>query len=264
MGVVHKLKKDVIDFILNSKRDNPKLGCRKLAEIASEKFEIKISKSSVNSIIKSQNLSNSVGRPKKPKVEKKKKFEIPTDRKKRISQELTSIPLPVDQPNTDNSITEQDSDTAVALSDKNVAASEKKREKPDEMVINVHSEIVDEKNVQKEISSIKQKFDAVEATPIAHAGLVLLKIAIEENITEEFFENILSGIDLGVDSNSIRKSFQADIFAHALSNSTQQSEIQKSINRFCLNQNKLDIKSIFSEKVVGSDLFSVLARESWK
>jgi hypothetical protein len=62
MGTIHKLKPEVIGYLLSQKHKNPDLSCRKLAEIISVKFSIKLSKSSVNTILKRELLSSPVGR----------------------------------------------------------------------------------------------------------------------------------------------------------------------------------------------------------
>ena len=74
MGVVHKLKPEVIKFIIDNKQANPHLSCRSLTVLILEKFQIEISKSSVNDIFKENKLSMPVGRRQKIK---KKKFNMP-------------------------------------------------------------------------------------------------------------------------------------------------------------------------------------------
>ena len=74
MGVVHKLKPEIIQFILDNKQANPHLSCRSLTTMLLEKFQVKVSKSSINTIFKQNNLSMPVGRRQKPK---KKKFNMP-------------------------------------------------------------------------------------------------------------------------------------------------------------------------------------------
>ncbi len=67
MGVIHKLKPEVIDFVLQKKSTQPNLSCRILAAVASEHFQAKISKSSVNTLFKDKGLSMPIGRRRKPK-----------------------------------------------------------------------------------------------------------------------------------------------------------------------------------------------------
>jgi len=62
MGVVYKLKKEIVDFIINEKKLNPSLGCRNLVGLVEAKFQTKISKSAINEVIKSAQLSSSIGR----------------------------------------------------------------------------------------------------------------------------------------------------------------------------------------------------------
>lgn len=57
---------EVRSFIIEKKRRYPDLSCRELAKQSSERFKLRISKSSINSVIKSENLSSAVGR--KPRV----------------------------------------------------------------------------------------------------------------------------------------------------------------------------------------------------
>ncbi|MCD4780112.1 MAG: hypothetical protein K8S27_06130 [Candidatus Omnitrophica bacterium] len=91
MGVIHKLKKEVVDYIVNAKKENPSSGCRALAELASKEFEIKISKSSVNTILKKALLSNQVGRRfQKKNAPKELKFIIPEQKKNQLFKSLPS------------------------------------------------------------------------------------------------------------------------------------------------------------------------------
>lgn len=68
MGVIHKLKTDVRDFILEQKKVNPKLSCRHFTAIIEDRFQAKVSKSSVNSLIKQAGLSMPIGRRPKNKA----------------------------------------------------------------------------------------------------------------------------------------------------------------------------------------------------
>lgn len=83
MGVVHKLKKEVVEFVISQKEMNPSIGCRSLVGVVYDKFNIKISKSSINSILKNSRLSSPVGRPAFGK-RKASKFHIPEERKKHL------------------------------------------------------------------------------------------------------------------------------------------------------------------------------------
>jgi hypothetical protein len=84
MGVIHKLTEEVIQFILEKKKEDPKIGCRSLSEIVSERFSRKVSKSSINSVLKEHGLSGSIGRPASPAGVKKDPFRIPQEKKERI------------------------------------------------------------------------------------------------------------------------------------------------------------------------------------
>lgn len=87
MGVVHKLTDEVIEFIIKYKKTNPKIGCRDLAKITSQKFQTDVSKSSVNTVLKDSKLSNPLGRPFQSTASKI--FKIPEERKKQLFKETT-------------------------------------------------------------------------------------------------------------------------------------------------------------------------------
>ena len=57
MGVVHKLKEEIIDFIVQSKKNEKNLSCRMIAELVWRNYRVDVSKSSVNDILKKSQLS---------------------------------------------------------------------------------------------------------------------------------------------------------------------------------------------------------------
>ena len=80
MGVTYKLKDEMVEFILQQKRDNPLLSCRGLVEVVQERFQTPVSKSSINTVIKNASLSNPIGRT--PLGEgKPQKYKIPAEKK---------------------------------------------------------------------------------------------------------------------------------------------------------------------------------------
>lgn len=87
MGVTYKLKQEVVDFILELKRNDPALSCRKISDLSTEHFKKPISKSSVNAVLKTSSLSSPIGRRSLPE-KKEEKFQIPQHRKEQI---FTSI-----------------------------------------------------------------------------------------------------------------------------------------------------------------------------
>lgn len=89
MGVVHKLKKEIINFILSQKEVDLSLSCRQLAVLVSETFHIKVAKSSVNKIIKEARLSGPVGRH--ALFSSAKKFQIPFAKKKELLENFESV-----------------------------------------------------------------------------------------------------------------------------------------------------------------------------
>jgi len=62
MGVTYKLKSEIINFILETKKADPKISCRGMASLVEAKFQIKLSKSSINALFKQSGLSQPVGR----------------------------------------------------------------------------------------------------------------------------------------------------------------------------------------------------------
>ncbi|MBF0523289.1 MAG: helix-turn-helix domain-containing protein [Candidatus Omnitrophica bacterium] len=106
MGIIYKLKQEVIDFILQKKKEDNDLSCRQIAKMASDQFDMDISKSSVNAIIKENQLSSMIGRRPLLEVNKqKRKFEIPQERKDQFRQTMkqfgfeAEIPFLVEEEN---------------------------------------------------------------------------------------------------------------------------------------------------------------------
>ena len=85
MGVVHKLKTEIVEYIIQQKQADPGLSCRKLSVLIKENFQTDVSKSSVNSILKKSKLSSGVGRP---PIDNKNKFKIPEKKKAAIKADL--------------------------------------------------------------------------------------------------------------------------------------------------------------------------------
>ncbi|HLD82480.1 MAG TPA: hypothetical protein VI976_00835 [Candidatus Omnitrophota bacterium] len=107
MGIVYKIKPEVKDFIIGQKKEKPKLGCRRIIALVEEKFQVKMSKSSINAIIKEAGLSAPVIRkeqsllpiPIQPQIEKsiEKPIQKPIEK---LVEKPTEEPVqkPVEQP----------------------------------------------------------------------------------------------------------------------------------------------------------------------
>ncbi len=68
MGVVYKLKEEIKEFIIGEKKVNPHISCRSMGEHVRARFDLSLSKSSINALIKEAGLSAPIGRrPKKKK-----------------------------------------------------------------------------------------------------------------------------------------------------------------------------------------------------
>jgi len=62
MTKYYKLTEEIKVFILHQKMTNPNLSCRSLVNLILEHFQVKLSKSLINTVIKENNLSKPVGR----------------------------------------------------------------------------------------------------------------------------------------------------------------------------------------------------------
>ena len=62
MGVTYKLRQDIVEFIVQTKRADASLSCRGLVGVVKDKFGVEVSKSSVNAVIKQFQLSGPIGR----------------------------------------------------------------------------------------------------------------------------------------------------------------------------------------------------------
>lgn len=62
MANPYKLTEEIKQFIITEKKVNSRVSCRGLIPLIEEKFQVKLSKSLVNNVIKQANLSNPVGR----------------------------------------------------------------------------------------------------------------------------------------------------------------------------------------------------------
>lgn len=90
MGVIHKLKPEIVKFILAAKEQDPSLSCRKLVPILKKKFKKEVSKSSISSVLKRGGESSAVGKHLELFVDCVGAFFMKgTDHKFRFSFELT-------------------------------------------------------------------------------------------------------------------------------------------------------------------------------
>lgn len=100
MGTVYKLKPEIKAFILEKKKENLALSCRKVTQLIEEQFKNKISKSTINAIFKESGLSMPVGRRPKKRRRPSLKLQIalptlePTEKLIQIAQPETKIELP--------------------------------------------------------------------------------------------------------------------------------------------------------------------------
>lgn len=80
MGVVYKLKQEIVDFIIQKKKDNSKISCRGLAQVVQDVFQINVSKSSISEILKNAHLNSPIGR-RSEENKNARKYQIPLEKK---------------------------------------------------------------------------------------------------------------------------------------------------------------------------------------
>ena len=102
MGVIHKLRPEIRQSILDEKKANPAISCRSLSYLILQRFNIEVSKSSINSVFKEAGLSMPTARslkqkkvikPETPAPEVVKPELLPTESKpeKQPEEELPKV-----------------------------------------------------------------------------------------------------------------------------------------------------------------------------
>jgi len=94
MGVIHKLRDDVKNLIVEKKKGDLSLSCRALSVLIKKELDVEVSKSSINFIIKEAGLSAPIGRKsKKPKKAEQLKEAL------KLALKPTTTPLaPIEEP----------------------------------------------------------------------------------------------------------------------------------------------------------------------
>jgi hypothetical protein len=94
MGVIYRLKPEIKNYILETKKANPALSCRKMVALIENKFQMRLSKSSINALFKESGLSMPVGRRRKKRCFVSKIAElISTQAKGLVLLSQTSQPI---------------------------------------------------------------------------------------------------------------------------------------------------------------------------
>ncbi len=90
MGTVYKVREEVKDFIISTRKKNPSFSCRILAELVADKFHITISKSYVNTILKRAKLNGPLGR--KITIRRNaRRIIIPKEKKEQIFRSIQQV-----------------------------------------------------------------------------------------------------------------------------------------------------------------------------
>lgn len=91
MGVIYKLKPEIVEFVIQQKKNNRSLSCRSLTRIVQDEFQQKVSKSSINKVLKAVELSSPVGRrgvgKRTRSKELRRKFSLPEKKRKELFSE---------------------------------------------------------------------------------------------------------------------------------------------------------------------------------
>ncbi len=166
MGVIYKLKDEVVSFIVDTKKNDPGVSCRKLSELVYECFEVKVSKSSINTILKKSQLSSSVGRRGR-NVSAAKKFTIPQAKKEQLSSTFKKFGFKPSE------------EAALKIEKKDKPRTKPKlKESP-----KVHSKEITQNSVEDtfkpqiikdDVASSFQMAPTVDGEQIDHAGLIFL------------------------------------------------------------------------------------------
>ena len=170
MGVIHKLRPEVKDFILAQKSNNPTLSCRKLTTLVLDNFKIELSKSSINMIIKEAGLSAPIGR-----TPKKKRHHIVMPRLPVLSEDASSKEA------DEAAKKAQEEQRAKEIEATRIREEEKARKAEEEQLAQEAKKKAEEE-AQKEILQPEQAkaiaaFDVDRFPQIDNTGIILLKAA---------------------------------------------------------------------------------------
>jgi len=190
MGVVHKLKPEVLNFILENKQKDSALSCRSLTQLILEKLQIKVSKSSINSIFKEHNLSMPIGRRQK---HKKRKFNMPI---LPVIEGTKAITLVTEPQKTALKITEEADKVGIVKEDKKeeVSLEEKRIKEAEEWAIKLQDE--ERARVEQRLNLEKQKVedDAKKKAEEAEVRAFLeeaAKVKVQEELKQRQLEKDL-------------------------------------------------------------------------
>ncbi|VAW19921.1 hypothetical protein MNBD_BACTEROID05-1228, partial [hydrothermal vent metagenome] len=201
MGVVYKLTEDVKNFIIEIKKANKKASCRFLADLASETFQVKVSKSSVNNVLKQAFLSDSVGR-KPGKSPSSKKFQIPKEKKQDLAESfkkslktLEAKPSPkkstkgrspsffkktsiLDSSKDNSPLKEEDTVSLISTPEEVDLLEKRKREDaPSPEDESLRNPVVSKDLFSEKFSNFRQQRDSLKGGLVSGLGYVFLKAA---------------------------------------------------------------------------------------
>jgi len=203
MGVIHKLKDEVIAYILEQKKDNPSIGVRKLSDLTSDKFQIKVSKSSVSTILKNALLSSAVGR-RPGGAAKPSKFAIPSNRKTEISKNMEKAGYAKQPAKHDEEQIEKapESVNKASANDESMSLmpdllAEQASHKEPEIIETKQERVADDDRFLKQVERLREQKSKRGVSSLKGMGYVFLKAAqweiFDKSLIAELFKKHMSG-----------------------------------------------------------------------
>ncbi|MDD5431567.1 MAG: hypothetical protein PHO70_01050 [Candidatus Omnitrophica bacterium] len=217
MGVIYKLRPEIKDFIVEKKKINPIISCRGLTELIESEFKIKLSKSTINAIIKDAGLSMPIGRrlkkhkhhpkeqiveSKEPPLESPSKELVPVEKKPEQIAQPISIPK-IEEPVEEIKPPQEAPETPIILPEEK-PIEEKKEELPEVQIEKPEEPVIVEK--QEELIPPPEPILAKEelAQPVAPEE-VIEKEPEKEEISEPVVEKVVEPAILPVAREEVKK-----------------------------------------------------------
>ena len=222
MGTVYKIRQEVKDFIISTRKEHHSFSCRILAELVADKFHITISKSYVNTILKKAKLNGPLGR-KIAARRNVRRFIIPKEKKEQIFRTIQQIEVTTksneDEIKKENFIQK---DIEIKKDDKDIETIEKiNQDIPEDIFIS--------------IKTARTKRINLRGGPFNRMGTVFLKAA-EWAVTEY---SILGKIILRYIQEKKRGNYWDGLFNRVMQNIYRESRIFDSV---CILPRYLDKK----------------------
>ena len=119
MGTAHKLKPEIQDFILERKRADSALSCRKISFLIKERFQVELSKSLINALMKQSGLSAPVGRRRNVALAEQGKAEILVEKPLEQPSQEAIPPAQIEEASLQPPVEEKTTEPVALLEQKN-------------------------------------------------------------------------------------------------------------------------------------------------